>query len=151
MQKTPPLRFAQVACVSFTRGTRLSLATGEQRAVEALKIGDKLLTRDDGPQEIRWIGHHTVRALGDFAPVMITKGTLHNENDLLVSPDHRLFVYQREDKLGAGRAEVLLKARHLVNGESVFVQEGGFVDYFQILFEKNIKLSSLKASPPRPC
>ena len=132
-----PLRFAQVACVSFTRGTRLSLATGEQRAVEALKIGDKLLTRDDGPQEIRWIGHHTVRALGDFAPVMITKGTLHNENDLLVSPDHRLFVYQREDKLGAGRAEVLLKARRLVNGESVFVQEGGFVDYFQILFENH--------------
>lgn len=130
-----PLRFAQVACVSFTRGTRLSLATGEQRAVEALKIGDKLLTRDDGPQEIRWIGHHTVRAMGDFAPVMILKGTLHNENDLLVSPDHRLFVYQREDKLGAGRAEVLLKARHLVNGESVFVQDGGFVDYFQILFD----------------
>ncbi|MCV2893919.1 Hint domain-containing protein [Lentibacter sp. XHP0401] len=130
-----PLRFAQVACVSFTRGTRLSLATGEQRAVEDLRVGDKLLTRDDGPQPIRWIGHHTVRAMGDFAPVMITKGTLHNENDLLVSPDHRLFVYQREDKLGAGRSEVLLKAQHLVNGNTVFVQEGGFVDYFQILFD----------------
>ena len=133
--ETAPLRFAQVACVSFTRGTRLSLATGEQRAVEELKIGDKLLTRDAGPQPIRWIGHHTVRAMGEFAPVHIAKGTLHNENDLLVSPDHRLFVYQREDRLGAGRAEVLLKARHLLNGESVTRQEGGFVDYFQILFD----------------
>ncbi|MCW1955663.1 MAG: Hint domain-containing protein [Roseobacter sp.] len=133
--ETAPLRFAQLACASFTRGTRLSLATGEQRAIEALKVGDRLLTRDDGPQPLRWIGHHTVRAIGDFAPVLIRKGTLHNENDLLVSPDHRLFVYQREDRLGAGRAEVLLKARHLVNGESVTLQEGGFVDYFQILFD----------------
>lgn len=133
--ETAPLRFAQVVCVSFTRGTRLSLATGEQRAVEELEVGDRLLTRDAGAQPIRWIGQHTVRAMGQFAPVHIAKGTLHNENDLLVSPDHRLFVYQREDRLGAGRAEVLLKARHLVNGESVTRQEGGFVDYFQILFD----------------
>ena len=130
-----PLRFAQVACVSFTRGTKLTMATGEQRAVETLRLGEKILTRDDGPQPVRWIGHHTVRAVGDFAPVMITKGTLHNENDLLVSPDHRLFIYQRSDRLGAGRAEVLLKASHLVNGDTVFVQEGGFVYYFQILFD----------------
>jgi hypothetical protein len=133
--ESAPLRFSQLACASFTRGTRLSLATGEQRAVETLTIGDTLLTRDDGPQTLRWIGHHTVRAIGDFAPVLIRKGTLHNENDLLVSPDHRLFVYQREDRLGAGRAEVLLKARDLVNGESVTRQEGGFVDYYQILFD----------------
>ncbi len=130
-----PLRFAQVACVSFTRGTKLAMATGEQRAVEDLRIGEKILTRDDGPQPVRWIGQNTVRAIGDFAPVMITKGTLHNENDLLVSPDHRLFIYQRSDKLGAGRAEVLLKARHLVNGDTVYVQDGGFVDYYQILFD----------------
>ena len=66
---------------------------------------------------------------------MITKGALHNENDLLVSPDHRLFVYQREDKLGAGRSEVLLKVRHLVNGSTVYQRDGGFVDYFQLLFD----------------
>jgi len=136
-RENAPLRYAQVACVSFTRGTRITLATGEQRPVEALKLGDRVLTRDDGPQPIRWIGHHTVRAQGDFAPVMITRGTLHNEHDLLVSPDHRLFVYQRSDELGAGRSEVLLKAAHLINGESVFVQEGGFVDYFQILFDSH--------------
>jgi hypothetical protein len=50
--------------------------------------------------------------VGEFAPIVITKGALHNENDLPVSPDHRLFVCQREDKLGAGRSEVLVKVRH---------------------------------------
>ena len=66
---------------------------------------------------------------------MITKGALHNENDLLVSPDHRLFVCQREDKLGAGRSEVLVKVRHLVNGSTVYQRDGGFVNYFRLLFD----------------
>ena len=39
--------------------------------------------------------------------------------------------------MGAGRAELLVKARHLVNGTSVKTQEGGFVDYFQLLFDRH--------------
>jgi hypothetical protein len=128
-------RLAEVACVSFTRGTHITMASGAQVPVEALKVGDRVLTRDDGPQPIRWIGHTTLRATGAFAPVLIRKGTLHNENDLLLSPDHRVFVWQRQDRLGAGRAEVLVKVRHLVNGTTVVQQDGGFVDYFQLLFD----------------
>ena len=128
-------RFAEVACVSFTRGTHITMASGEQRRIEDLAVGDKALTRDDGPQAVRWIGQTTLRALGEFAPIVITKGALHNENDLLVSPDHRLFVYQRQDRLGAGRSEVLVKVRHLINGDTVYQGDGGFVDYFQLLFD----------------
>ncbi|SLN41276.1 hypothetical protein ROJ8625_01965 [Roseivivax jejudonensis] len=130
-------RFAQVACVSFTRGTLITLASGEQRAVESLAVGDIVLTRDDGAQPIRWIGQTTTRAVGDFAPIVIRAGTLHNTNDLVVSPDHRLFIYQRTDRLGAGRSELLVKARHLVNGDSVTRLTGGFVDYFQMLFDRH--------------
>ncbi|MDT8329107.1 MAG: Hint domain-containing protein, partial [Roseovarius sp.] len=132
---TPLQKFAQVACVSFSRGTHVALASGAQRRVEDLALGDMVLTRDDGAQAIRWIGQSTVRAVGDFAPIRIRAGALHNENDLLVSPDHRLFIYQRSDALGAGRHEVLVRARHLVNGDSVLRESGGFVDYFQILFD----------------
>ncbi|SHI65301.1 Hint domain-containing protein [Wenxinia saemankumensis] len=130
-------RLAEVACVSFTRGTHITMASGEQRPIEDLRVGDKVLTRDDGPQAIRWIGQTTLRAVGDFSPIVIRKGTLHNENDLVVSPDHRIFVWQRQDTLGAGRAEVLVKVRHLVNGTSVVQREGGFVDYFQLLFDEH--------------
>ncbi|AXI46104.1 hypothetical protein C1J03_08785 [Sulfitobacter sp. SK012] len=128
-------KFAQVACVSFTRGTQITLSSGQQRPIEDLRIGDRLLTRDDGVQTLRWIGQSTARAVGEFAPICIRAGTLNNEQDLIVSPDHRLFIYQRRDELGAGRSELLVKARHLVNGDSVTVQEGGFVDYFQLLFD----------------
>jgi len=130
-------RFAQAACVSFTRGTRITMATGAQKPVETLEPGDMVLTRDDGPQPLRWIGQTTLRAIGDFAPVRIRAGALNNEGDLLVSPDHRLFVYQRDDAVGAGRREVLVRARHLVNGDSVRIESGGHVDYVQLLFDRH--------------
>ena len=128
-------RFAQMACVSFTKGTMISLASGAQKPVEELCPGDRILTRDDGPQELRWIGHQTVRAVGSFAPICIKAGTLHNTRDLVVSPDFRLFIYQRRDRLGAGRSELLVRARHLVNGETIQRLNGGFVEYYQMLFD----------------
>ncbi|KPA23023.1 hypothetical protein shim_13160 [Shimia sp. SK013] len=127
-------RLAQLACVSFTAGTRITLASGEQRLIQEVQVGDRVLTRDAGPQPVRWIGHSVQRASGEFAPIVITAGTLNNTDDLRVSPDHRLFIYQREDRLGVGRSELLIKARHLVNDTTVYVQEGGFVDYYQIMF-----------------
>ena len=133
--ETAPTQLAQIACARFTRGTRITLASGRQCPIEELAPGDRVLTRDDGVQELRWIGASTVRAMGEYAPICIRAGTLNNSDDLIVSPDHRLFIYQRQDRLGAGRAELLVKARHLVNGHSVCVQEGGFVDYFQLLFD----------------
>lgn len=134
-REAAPSRFAEVACVSFTRGTRITMADGRQLAIQDLRPGDRVLTRDDGPQEVRWIGSNTVRATGEFAPILIAAGTLNNAGDLLVSPNHRLFVYQRRDTLNLGRSEVLVKAKHLVNGKTVTRASGGFVEYFQLLFD----------------
>lgn len=133
--ETARARLAQVAFVSFTRGTHITLATGEQRPIEELQVGDRVLTRDDGPQVIRWIGQSTTRAVGDFAPIRIAAGVLHNTHDLIVSPEHRLFIYQRSDELGVGRSELLIRARHLVNDTTITRQDGGFVEYFQLLFD----------------
>ena len=135
--KTPAHTFAQVACVSFSRGTHITLTSGEQSRIEELNVGDRVLTRDDGPQKVQWIGENTVRAVGEFAPICIKAGTLNNDNDLIVSPDHRLFIYQRSDELGAGRAELSVKVRYLLNDDTVFTQAGGYVDYFQLLFDSH--------------
>lgn len=133
----PRDRIGQLGSIAFLRGTHITLATGEQRKVEDLAVGDRILTRDAGAQHLRWIGATTKRAVGTFAPVLIREGVLNNINDLRVSPDHRLFVYQRRDELRAGRAEVLVRARHLINGDSVKQEEGGFVEYFQLLFDRH--------------
>lgn len=134
-RETALQKYAQLACVSFTRGTAITLATGAQVVVEDLRPGDRILTRDSGVQPLRWIGQQTVRATGALAPVLIRQGTLNNSRDLRVSPDFRLFVYQRRDRIGAGRAELLVRAKHLVNGTSITREPGGFVDYFQLLFD----------------
>lgn len=133
--QTARQKFAQISCVSFAKGTQITMATGEQRPIEALKPGDSILTRDDGVQRLRWVGHSTLRAAGAFAPIKICAGSLNNAHDLFLSPEHRVFIYQRVDELGAGRAEVMIKARHLVNGDSVTQMTGGFVDYVQLLFD----------------
>ena len=84
---------------SLSHGTHISLSTGELRPIEDLRVGDRILTRDDGVQTLRWIGQSTLRAVGEFAPIRIRAGTLNNEHDLIVSPDHRLFIYQRSDEM----------------------------------------------------
>ncbi len=127
-------RLADIASVSFIAGTRLTMANGQQVAVEDLREGDRLLTRDHGPQEVRWIGQQVQRATGALAPIRIREGTLNVANDLRLFPHHRLFIWQRSDELGTGRAEVLVKAAHLVNGDTVQREEGGFTDSYQILF-----------------
>ena len=134
-RQTATKRFAEAASGAFARGTRITLSDGTQSAIEDLAIGDLVLTRDAGAQPIKWVGQATLRATGPFAPVVITKGALNNDGDLVVRPDHRIFIYQREDHLGAGRAEVLIKARDLVDGTSVLRRRGGFAEYFQLIFD----------------
>ena len=147
-------RFANLGCVSFVRGTHIALSDGRQVRIEDLQTGDLILTRDHGPQAIRWIGQQTVRAVGAFAPIRIAPGVLNNDGPLTLAPNHRLFLYQRQDHLGAGRAEVMVRASELINGDTVAVSEGGFVDYFQLLFDRHeiiyaegIAAESLLAAP----
>jgi len=43
---TATARFAEVACVSFSRGTHITLASGQQMPIENMKVGDRVLTRE---------------------------------------------------------------------------------------------------------
>lgn len=145
---------ANVAQVSFTRGTRITMANGLQKPVEDLVAGDRVLTRDHGPQPVRWTGTQTVRAEGSNAPVIIAREALNNADELMLSPDHRLFIYQHQDRLGKGRAELLVRARNLVDDEAIWRAPAGHVDYFHLLFDAHeiiyvagIPAESLLVSP----
>ena len=129
------LLLADLLCLSFARGTMITLANGNQRAIENLKPGDRVLTRDHGKQRVRWIGHARLRAIGAFAPVVISAGTLGNAGDLILSQHHRVFLYQRQKLAGLSTNELLVQARHFVDGEQVYLREGGFVDYFSLVFD----------------
>jgi Hint domain len=127
-------RLSDLLNVSFARGTMITLADGAQRAIEQLVPGDRILTRDHGGQPVAWVGRSTLRAVGAFAPVVIPKGALGNAGDLIVSQHHRMFLYQRNKMPGLATAELLVQAKHLADGERIFIREGGYVDYFSLIF-----------------
>ncbi|WP_242013762.1 Hint domain-containing protein [Gemmobacter caeni] len=133
-EETP---LSDLLCVSFARGTMITMANGSQRPIETLTAGDRVLTRDHGPQAVRWVGNATLRAVGAFAPVVITSGAMGNAGDLIVSQHHRMFLYQRQRTPGLPTSELLVQAKHLVNGETIFLREGAFVDYFSLVFERH--------------
>lgn len=131
------LALADLLCLSFARGTMITLSDGSQRAIEQIVPGLEVLTRDHGRQAVRWIGHAHLRAVGATAPVVISKGKLGNEGDLVVSQHHRVFLYHRERVAGMTSSELLVQARDLIDGETVYLREGGFVDYFSLVFDRH--------------
>lgn len=130
-------QLADLICVAFTTGTMITMAGGAQRPIETLQTGDRILTRDSGPQPLRLVAKATLRALGTFAPVVISAGTLGNQSDLVISPHHRVFLYRRGEKQIRGASEILVQAKHLVDGEHVWQREGGYVDYYALVFDRH--------------
>ncbi len=122
--------------ICFARGTEIDTSTGRVK-IEDLAVGDLVMTLDSGPQPVRWIGARTVVAEGDFAPVLIRKGTLGNDRDLLVSPQHRFLLTGPRYELHFGEPEVLATAKSLINDGTITRQEGGEVEYFHLLFDKH--------------
>jgi hypothetical protein len=109
--------------VCFAAGTDILTAHGEV-PVEALRAGDIVATlsgRGTPMKPVLWVGRRRIVLAGNpdadrLAPVRIRAGALGlgaPHRDLLVSPDHCLFLD------GA-----LIPARLLVNGDSVAVERG---------------------------
>jgi hypothetical protein len=128
---------ADMLCISFARGTTITLNDGSPRQIEDLRPGDRVLTRDHGGQPLRWVGKTTQRAVGSFAPVVISAGAMGNSGDLIVSQHHRMFLYQRNRQKGITSAEVLVQAKHLVDERAIFLREGGFVEYYSLVFDRH--------------
>ena len=123
--------------ICFTPGTMIR-TLGGNRAIETLKAGDMVLTRDSGMQPIRWIGSSTVQATGSFAPIRIRAGAVPDlTGDLLVSPQHRMLIEGYRAQLLFGEREVLASAKHMVDGKFVTVEEGGNVTYIHMLFDQH--------------
>ncbi len=114
--------------ICFTPGTRLRTEDGEA-PIEELGPGDRILTRDDGPQEVIWSGHRRMSgarlfAMPDQRPIRLRVGALgidRPDEDLVVSPEHRVLVKGRAAQDLWGEPEVLVRASDLVGDRYVTV------------------------------
>ena len=128
----------------FTPGTAIATMRGE-RLVEELQVGDKIITRDNGIQEIRWIGAKTLQA-GDLIraphlkPILIKRGSLGEnlpERDMMVSPNHRMLVSNEKTSLYFEEREVLAAAKHMTGAAGVSEVEVPKVTYIHFMFDQH--------------
>jgi len=137
-----------VAC--FTRGTHIRTPTGLRR-IETLKIGDLVLTRDHGPQPLRWIGRRfftrgLLEANPHLRPIRIAAKAFGPERplrDLLVSPQHRLLIGNPVLGLLFGLDEALIAAKCLLGrrGICALLPDDG-VEYIHLMFDHHELLDS---------
>ncbi len=143
---TGTTRFVNIENVvpCFTPGTLIATPRGEV-PVESLKVGDKVITRDNGIQEIRWTGRRDMTA-GDFAvaphlrPIQIRKGSLGNglpERDMMVSPNHRVLVANDRTALYFDEHEVLVAAKHLIAGDGIRAIQSSGTSYIHFMCDRH--------------
>jgi hypothetical protein len=132
-----------IAC--FTPGARIRAAHGEV-PVEALNVGDLVMTKDDGLQPIRWIGRRfvnrgTLSTTPGLQPVRITEGSLGRGlplRDIVVSPQHRMMLSGQQLELNSGLSEALIPALAMTGtpGISQFLPDEG-CEYLHLLFDRH--------------
>ncbi|MBV1867175.1 MAG: Hint domain-containing protein [Marinosulfonomonas sp.] len=132
----------------FVAGTLINTPQGP-RPVETLRAGDKVLTRDNGVQEIRWAGRRRLAlnngAAGNLQPVRLRKDSLGPgvpEHDLLLSPMHRVLVAGAQVQMLTGATEVLCPVKHLLNGQTIVQEQLEEVHYHHLLFDAHQVLIS---------
>lgn len=129
----------------FCNGTRILTDRGDV-AVEDLKVGDMIVTRDHGLQELRWIGSKSLPAavlhlFPKLRPVRIGAGALGNGlplRDLLVSQQHRVLVKSKIAERMFGNLEVLVAAKSLTEIDGIAIEENAEdLVYFHLLFDQH--------------
>lgn len=132
---------ASVPC--FTPHVALATESGPVFA-GALQPGQRVLTRDHGPQEVRWVGRRSFgwRDLGLnplLRPVRIAAGALGDgvpAADMLVSPNHRFLATMPGQEL-TDATERLWQARALIGRAGVHRVDAPTVDYVQVLLDRH--------------
>ncbi|MHA6262068.1 Hint domain-containing protein [Arenibacterium sp. CAU 1754] len=128
----------------FTPGTLIATPKGE-RKVEELEIGDRVITRDNGIREIRWVGRKLLTGAqlareDHLRPILIRAGALGvnlPERDMMVSPNHRILVSSDKTALYFEEREVLVAAKHLTGLDGVDMVDVSSVTYVHFMFDQH--------------
>jgi hypothetical protein len=126
--------------ICYVRGTHILTPEGEVR-IENLSLGDLVVTRDNGPQPIRWIGFSAAMARGKLAPVRFSRGAMGRglpHRDLLVSRQHRMLLRSPAVARMFGVQEILVPAVKLLRlAGADLVESGERVEYFHLLTDQH--------------
>ena len=128
--------------ICFTAGTRIRTQEGH-KLVETLRPGDHVQTKDNGCQEILWIGSRRMtgarlHAMPELRPVRIMAQALQDgvpDDHLVVSPHHKMLYEGPNAQALFNAPEVLIAARDMINDHSIFFDHSvRDVTYIHLLF-----------------
>ncbi|SHE54165.1 Ca2+-binding protein, RTX toxin-related [Loktanella atrilutea] len=136
--------FQEIEAPCFTPGTTIATPKGE-RLVEDLRPGDKVITRDNGIQEIAWVGSKEMSgkelaAKPHMKPILIKAGALGHglpERDMLLSPNHRVLVASEKTQLYFEEREVLAAAKHMTGAQGIHTLDVMRTTYIHFMFERH--------------
>lgn len=140
-----PLTELPSGVVNLSQGTRIRTPSGEC-AVENLREGSVILTREHGGQPVLWVGQRTVSAArmmidDGVKPVRLRAGAIRPgqpDADLLVSPHQQILVSGTRAQQLIGRDEVLACAADLVDGSLVSTdRKATEISFFQVLLGRH--------------
>lgn len=128
----------------FTPGTAIATPKGEV-AVEKLKVGDRILTRDNGIQKINWVAkkrldYTQLKAVRQLRPILIRARAIGDglpERDMLVSPSHRMLIVSNYAELYFGQSEVLISAKHMLGMEGVELSDQPYITYHHFMCDNH--------------
>ena len=140
----PALRSSsELGVICFTLGTMIDTPSG-RTPVEALRPGDKVCTQDSGAQELLWVGSRRMTgarlyAMPELRPVRLRAGAFgigRPDEDLIVSPHHRMVLRGPAAQALFNAPEVLVRACDLVNGGTVRIEDRiAETRYIHLMFE----------------
>lgn len=143
-----PIPYTQFAC--FCKGTMIAVEQGIV-PIETIKVGDRVVTKDNGLQVIRWIGSATIGGSraeipDNLRPIRITSGALGPNvpcEDLLVSPQHRILVRSKIARRMFGAEEILVAAKNLLQLDGInTANDLQVVEYFHLLLDQHEVVTS---------
>ena len=134
---------SDVVYICFGAGTSILTPEG-LRLVEEIREGDRVVTRDNGIQTVRWAGSRHLPSIGHLAaasrPVRVAAGALGNglpERDLVLSPNHRVLLTGAKVELLYGETEVLAAAKSLTHLPGISQPVAASVTYHHFLFDRH--------------
>ncbi len=130
--------------ICFTPGTLIATIRGGV-TVEALLPGDKVITRDNGCQPVRWVGRRDLnadqlKACPKLRPILIRAGSLGPNlptQDMMGRPNHRMRSVHPSANILFGEPEVLIAAKHMITMPGVDCVHPSTVSYVHFMFDSH--------------
>ena len=137
-----PARAPAQSVICFAADTVIATPRGP-RPIDQVVQGDMVLTRDNGPRPVVWSGRSSLSGLAlrrypHLRPIRLRRGALGSvpDDDLRISPEHRVLVAGPRARALYGCDEVLVRAADLLNYKNIapdIALHG--VDYVHLLLE----------------